>query len=151
MKKKSALLVGLSVLSLTAAVTAASAAPANNNVVAPSTFTATALMATDSPIVNAPISGSSFTKFFNIPANFGWVKVWVYNTSSETLRVRVTQSTITGTEKMATYEVAPGQQITKYGTQPWSTGTHWVAISTKNGGAMSGFLSVKLANTKAEL
>ncbi|MDQ8738235.1 hypothetical protein [Paenibacillus sp. LHD-38] len=108
-----------------------------------------ALIAGDNEVVNFPISGPNFTKDFNIPAHFGWVKVWVHNTSSETLRVRVTQSTITGTEKMF-FEVAPGAQKAVNVTQPWATGTHWVAISTKNGGNMSGFLSVKLENTKEE-
>jgi hypothetical protein len=103
----------------------------------------------DNEIVNSPISGSSFTKSFNIQPDFGWVKVWVQNTSSEILTVRVTQSTISGTEKM-TFTVAPGETKTGYGKQAWATGTHWVSISTKNGGNMSGLLSVKLANTKGE-
>ncbi|MDQ8737883.1 hypothetical protein [Paenibacillus sp. LHD-38] len=108
-----------------------------------------ALIADNNEIIYFPISGSSFNKDFNIPAHFGWVKVRVHNTSSETLRVRVTQGTITGTEKMF-FEVAPGAQKAVNGTQPWETDTHWVALSTKNGGIMSGFLSVELENTKEE-
>ncbi|OXM14551.1 hypothetical protein [Paenibacillus herberti] len=158
MKKKSALLVGLSVLSLTAALTVASASPANNAMVPSENTTSSqgneitprGVMAVDNEIVNAPIAGSSYTKNFNIQANFGWVKVWVQNKSTETLTVRVTQSTLSGTQKMV-YTVAPGSSWTEYGTKPWATGTHWISISTKNGGNMSGLLSVKLANTKEEL
>ncbi|WP_340014341.1 hypothetical protein [Paenibacillus sp. FSL K6-1318] len=152
--KKSTLFVGLSALSLVAAVTVASAAPSNN--VADSSTASTqgegiiTPMAVDNEIVNSQISGSSYTKNFNIQANFGWVKVWVQNTSKETLTVRVTQSTLSGTQKMS-FSVAPGASWTEYGTKPWATGTHWVSISTKNGGNMSGLLSVKLANTKEEL
>lgn len=106
--------------------------------------------AVQNPISNLTLSGKTFDKSFDIPAHYGWVKIWVNNTSSETLRVRVTQGTLTGTQKMS-FEVAPGQSVTQFGTQPWSTGDHWVAISTKDGGNMSGQLSVKLATTKEEL
>lgn len=154
--KKSTLFIGLSALFLVAAVTAASAAP-TNNVGDSSANTASTQgegiitpMAVDNEIVNSQISGSSYTKNFNIQANYGWVKVWVQNTSKETLTVRVTQSTLSGTQKMS-FSVAPGATWTEYGTKPWATGTHWVSISTKNGGNMSGLLSVKLANTKEEL
>ncbi|MBB6020599.1 hypothetical protein HNR77_001660 [Paenibacillus sp. JGP012] len=104
----------------------------------------------ENSIANAPISGTSFNKKFNIKANYGWVKVWVENTSTETLTVRVTQSTLTGTEKML-FTVAPGKFETRYAEKPWATGDHYVSISTKNGGTMSGLLSVKMATTKDEL
>lgn len=108
-----------------------------------------ALIAGDNEIVNAPIAGSSFTKSFNIQPDFGWVKVLIQNTSNETLTVRVTQSTLTGTQNML-FTVAPGGTYPEHGTKPWATGTHWVSISTKNGGNMSGLLTVKLENTKEE-
>ncbi|WP_063568369.1 hypothetical protein [Paenibacillus sp. O199] len=151
--KKSTLFVGLSALSLVAAVTVASAALTNNVVDSSATNTSTqgeGIITPMAVIVNSPISGSSFTKNFNIQANYGWVKVWVQNTSKETLTVRVTQSTLSGTQKMS-FSVAPGATWPEYGTKPWATGTHWVSISTKNGGNMSGLLSVKLANSKEEL
>ncbi|MGP3788296.1 hypothetical protein [Paenibacillus sp. 1A_MP2] len=69
--KKSTLFVGF----LVAAFTVPSAAPTNNVV---DSFTASTQgegiitpMAVDNEIVNSQISGSSYTKNFNIQANFG--------------------------------------------------------------------------------
>lgn len=106
--------------------------------------------AVDKEINNLPISGPTFKTNFNIQQHYGWVKVWIQNTSSETLTVRVTQATLTGTQKMY-FTVAPGATWTEKGTKAWATGTHWVSISTKNGGNMSGLLAVKLANTEGVL
>ena len=107
------------------------------------------LIESNNDIVDRPISGSSFTKDFIIQPTFGWVKVLIQNTSTETLTVRVTQSTLVGTQKML-FSVAPGDTYTEYGEKPWATGIHWVSVSTKNGRNMSGFMSVIMENTKEE-
>ncbi|WP_281885215.1 hypothetical protein [Paenibacillus sp. YYML68] len=111
---------------------------------------ATTPMEVDSIIVNDSISGRKYEHSFSIPEHYGWVKVWVHNTSSEEITVNVTQGTLTGNSKLL-FKVAAGQTGTGYASSPWSTGTHWVSITGKNSGDLSGSLSVKLATTQAEL
>lgn len=117
----------------------------------PSLITSTEITPYDTSnvIYNAQLKDGVKPKF-TIPKGYGWVKVWVQNTTNEEMTVRVTQGSLTGTEKM-NFKVAANSQGYLNGTAAWSTGDFYVAISTKNSVALSGLLSVKLATTEGEL
>lgn len=104
---------------------------------------------TQDVIFNNPLK-DGVEQFFTIPVNYGWVKVRVKNKTKTTMTVRVTRDSLTGTQKML-FKVAPGTQRYVTADKSWSTGIFYVAISTKNSVALSGELSVKLANTKNAL
>lgn len=87
---------------------------------------------------------------FNIPASYGWVKVWVQNNGLDTITVTVHQGTATGTVKMQ-FQVAPGQQDYRLASSPWSTGNHVVSISPSQGNAVNANLTIKLSTSQVEL
>lgn len=99
---------------------------------------------------NESFLGTTYKNNFYIEPHYGWAKIWIHNTSSDTVTVRVSQNTLTGKEKML-FTLAPGEQLAKKGIKPWSTGTHWISIAPKTGKPVSGLLTVKLAKTKDQL
>lgn len=127
------------------------ASPASS--LSPSSITSTEIEITpydtSNVIYNAQLKDGVKPKF-TIPSGYGWVKVWVQNDTNEEMTVRVTQGSLTGTEKLS-FKVPANDQNYATGIAAWSTGDFYVAISTKNSVALSGLLSVKLATTKGEL
>lgn len=93
---------------------------------------------------------SAVVPAFSIPANYGWVKVWVKNNGKDTITVTVTQGTETGTVKMQ-FKVAPGQHDYRLASSPWATGNHVVSISPSQGNPVNALLNVKLAGIKTKL
>ncbi|OXM17368.1 hypothetical protein [Paenibacillus herberti] len=104
---------------------------------------------TSNVIFNAALK-DGLKSSFDIPKGYGWVKVWVKNTTNAEMTVRVTQGSLTGKEKM-NFKVPANSQVSVDGTAAWSTGDFHVAISTENSEALTGLLSVKLATTQGEL
>ncbi|RAP28422.1 hypothetical protein EEL32_17100 [Brevibacillus laterosporus] len=83
---------------------------------------------------------------FDIPAGFGWVKVYVMNTGDTDINVTVTDSK--GKEVMGGV-AKPGKPFDEKGSSPWKTGLHTVSVTSVED--MSGKVSVKIAETKREL
>ncbi|MDR9855693.1 hypothetical protein RJP21_18935 [Paenibacillus sp. VCA1] len=104
---------------------------------------------TKNPIYNTQLRDGVKPAFL-IDTGYGWVKVWVKNDTNEEMIVRVTKESLTGQEKMM-FTVPAHGQLAVPGNKAWSTGTFYVAITTRNSVPLSGLLSVKLATASAGL
>ncbi|MFI8714714.1 hypothetical protein [Brevibacillus brevis] len=102
---------------------------------------------TRKPVNGENIANNTQDDFeFDIPAGYGWVKVYVQNTGTADINVVVTDPN--GNEVMSGV-AKPGKPFDKKGSSGWGTGTHTVSVTSVED--MSGIVSVKLAQTKNEL
>lgn len=89
-------------------------------------------------------SGGNFT----VPANYGWLKVWVYNTSNSELTVTVRKAN--STTNYLTYKIpAKKQMVIPNNGKATGTGLHIINFSSSNG-ILSGDFSVVMADNPGE-
>lgn len=91
---------------------------------------------------NESISGSITSKTFDVPKDYGNVKVWFRNEGSTNVTLNVQK----GHDEKFSETVKPGHTYTGYSSSAFSTGDHAVHMSSAES-ALKGTLSVKVANT----
>ncbi|WP_042228974.1 hypothetical protein [Paenibacillus popilliae] len=97
---------------------------------------------------NEGFAGVEVTKKFEIPEHYGWVKVWVKNEGKKEIKVSVEKDNNGGQKMFET--VPPGDSWTGYAEKPFSTGDHFVQV-TSDEAEMQGHMSVKIGNDKEQL
>jgi hypothetical protein len=77
---------------------------------------------------NESVAGSSSTKKFDVPKDYGNVKVWFRNQGSTDVKVEVQK----GNDLKFSETVKPGHTYTGYSSSAFSTGDHAVHMSSAN-------------------
>jgi hypothetical protein len=91
---------------------------------------------------NESVAGSSSTKKFDVPKNYGNVKVWFRNEGTANVTLNVQKDH----DQKFSHIVKPGKSYSGYSSSAFSTGDHAVHVSSGKA-PLKGTLSVKVANT----
>ncbi|WP_431090818.1 hypothetical protein [Paenibacillus sp. 8b26] len=103
------------------------------------------------PAFDTTLGGQQSEASFSIPAGMGYVKLWVRNTGTETIKFAVHKDSSSGSVMSGTeVRIAPGDTFSWISSSAWPTGRFYATFNTSNT-KMSGQAYGKLASTRSEL
>ncbi|MGG1643084.1 hypothetical protein ACIFQM_17845 [Paenibacillus sp. NRS-1782] len=103
------------------------------------------------PAFDTTLGGQQSEASFSIPAGMGYVKLWVRNTGTETIKFAVHKDSSSGSVMSGTeVRITPGDTFSWISSSAWPTGRFYATFNTSNT-KMSGQAYGKLASTRSEL
>ncbi|MET3209551.1 UNVERIFIED_CONTAM: hypothetical protein ABIC26_002498 [Paenibacillus sp. PvR008] len=100
-------------------------------------------------VIDRTLRNTELTEDFEIPARYGYVKVWIRNDGDQPIKFSVNQGSPSGTQKLSG-TVKPGQTYDGVNSSAWSIGKFYVSLTSGNA-YMKGELAVRIGTSRGEL